>query len=107
LDSTKYHNILAQARDLPREEKAKLIEDLSADLETMSGGPGERPRPRHLQDLKEERKTSNESDKERGKTRSIMELQGLRKEIWRDIDVSEYIDRERASWNGCPGDCVG
>jgi len=32
--------------------------------------------------------------------RSILELQGLGKEIWQGIDVQEYIDRERASWNG-------
>jgi len=32
--------------------------------------------------------------------RSILELQGLGKEIWRDVDVQEYINRERASWNG-------
>jgi hypothetical protein len=32
--------------------------------------------------------------------RSILELQGLGKEIWKDIDAQEYIDRERASWNG-------
>ena len=32
--------------------------------------------------------------------RSILELQGLGKEIWRNVDAQEYIDRERASWNG-------
>jgi hypothetical protein len=32
--------------------------------------------------------------------RSILELQGLGKEIWKDIDAQEYVDRERASWNG-------
>lgn len=32
--------------------------------------------------------------------RSILELQGLGKEIWQDIDAQEYIDQERASWNG-------
>jgi hypothetical protein len=32
--------------------------------------------------------------------RSILELQGLGKEIWRDIEPQEYIDRERNSWNG-------
>jgi len=32
--------------------------------------------------------------------RSILELQGLGKEIWQGIDAQEYIDRERASWNG-------
>jgi len=31
---------------------------------------------------------------------SILELQGLGKEIWQDVDAQEYIDRERASWDG-------
>jgi len=33
-------------------------------------------------------------------TRSILELQGLGKEIWQNIDAQAYIDQERASWNG-------
>ena len=32
--------------------------------------------------------------------RSILELEGLGKEIWQGIDAKEYVDRERASWNG-------
>ena len=32
--------------------------------------------------------------------RSIMELQGLGKEIWKDIDAQEYVAQERLSWNG-------
>jgi len=31
---------------------------------------------------------------------SILELQGLGKEIWQDIDAQKYVDRERASWDG-------
>ena len=31
---------------------------------------------------------------------SILELQGLGKKIWQVVDVQEYIDRERASWDG-------
>ena len=31
--------------------------------------------------------------------RSIMELQGLGKELWRAIDVDEYLRQERASWD--------
>jgi len=27
----------------------------------------------------------------------ILELQGLGKEIWQDLDAQEYVDRERAS----------
>jgi DNA-binding HxlR family transcriptional regulator len=32
--------------------------------------------------------------------RSIMELEGLGKEIWQGIDAQEYVDQERDSWNG-------
>ena len=32
--------------------------------------------------------------------RSILELQGMGKEIWKDIDAQDYIDKERKSWNG-------
>ncbi len=32
--------------------------------------------------------------------RSILELKGLGKEIWQGIDAQEYVDQERASWNG-------
>ena len=36
-----------------------------------------------------------------GKTRrSIMELQGLGKEIWQNMDAQKYVDEERKSWNG-------
>jgi len=32
--------------------------------------------------------------------RSILELQGLGKDIWSELEPQEYVDRERASWNG-------
>jgi len=31
---------------------------------------------------------------------SILELQGLGKELWQNIDAQEYVDQERTSWNG-------
>ena len=34
------------------------------------------------------------------KRRSILELEGLGKEIWQGVDAQEYVNRERASWNG-------
>jgi hypothetical protein len=34
------------------------------------------------------------------KERSILELEGLGKEIWESIDAQEYVDRERDSWTG-------
>ncbi len=34
------------------------------------------------------------------KKHSIMELEGLGKEIWAGIDAQEYVDSERDAWNG-------
>lgn len=31
---------------------------------------------------------------------SVLELEGLGAELWQQIDVDEYIEAERASWNG-------
>jgi hypothetical protein len=32
--------------------------------------------------------------------RSILELRGLGKEIWQGTNAQDYVERERASWNG-------
>ena len=32
--------------------------------------------------------------------RSILELQGMGKNIWHNIDAQKYVDKERALWNG-------
>ena len=31
---------------------------------------------------------------------SILELQGLGKAIWKDVDAQKYVDEERGSWGG-------
>ena len=40
--------------------------------------------------------------KKTGKTRprSILEIKGKGKGIWKGVDVKTYIDEERSSWNG-------
>lgn len=37
---------------------------------------------------------------ERQPRRSLLELRGLGKNVWRDLDVDEYLRRERSSWGG-------
>ena len=34
------------------------------------------------------------------KPRSILELKGKGKDIWKGLNVKAYIDEERSSWNG-------
>jgi DNA-binding HxlR family transcriptional regulator len=33
-------------------------------------------------------------------SRSILELKGKGKDIWKGLNVRKYIDEERSSWNG-------
>jgi hypothetical protein len=71
--ATPYEDILRHVESLSSAEQLRLISDLAEHLRTH----GE-PKPRT----------------------SILDLQGLGKEIWKGIDAQEYVDRERASWNG-------
>ncbi len=32
--------------------------------------------------------------------RSLMELEGLGREVWQGVDVAEYLRQERSSWDG-------
>lgn len=34
------------------------------------------------------------------KKHSILEMEGLGKELWEGIDAQEYVNRERESWGG-------
>ena len=36
----------------------------------------------------------------KNQSRSILELKGKGKDIWKGLDVQKYIDEERSSWNG-------
>lgn len=68
-----YNKVLRSAESLSRAEQLRLLSDLADYLRAESSA---------------ETRTS------------ILELQGLGKEIWQGIDAQEYVDRERASWNG-------
>lgn len=103
MGSTEYDHILAEAQKLPRDEQLKLIEDLGSGLGTETGPAAENLRHRLFQAMQGELESgAHKSETGQEKTRSIMELQGLGKDIWRDVDVEEYIKRERDSWN-CSG----
>ena len=71
--STTYESALSMAESLSHEEQLRLIEELR-----VHTSEGTAHKPKH----------------------SIMELRGLGKEIWEGIDTTEYIQNERASWNG-------
>lgn len=37
---------------------------------------------------------------DREPSRSLLELQGLGKNVWEGVDVEEYLRQERSSWSG-------
>jgi hypothetical protein len=76
MNAAAYESILHLADSLSREEKLRLIRELTARTE----GSEEKTGP--------------------AKDRSILELSGLGAEIWNGIDAQEYVRSERASWNG-------
>lgn len=70
-----YNEVRRLAQSLTPDEQMRLIEDLSKSIRrkvTLT------PKP----------------------LRSILELEGLGKEIWNGIDAQEYVNQERDSWNG-------
>jgi hypothetical protein len=68
-----YRDVLVLAEQLSPTEQRRLVEDLAASVRCRALG---------------------------GKTRSIMELQWLGKEIWDGIDAQEYVNQERDAWGG-------
>jgi hypothetical protein len=67
-----YNKILRQVQLLSYEEQLKLLEELTTLVRLH-----DKPVPLH----------------------SILEFEGLGKEIWEGVDVQEYINQERASWD--------
>jgi hypothetical protein len=68
----RYEDIFQNVKSLSRAEQLQLMSELAEYLRVHAA-----PEPRI----------------------SILELQGLGKEIWQGIDAQEYVDRERAAWN--------
>ncbi|GHO53367.1 hypothetical protein [Ktedonobacter robiniae] len=69
-----YHQILQQVQQLSPDEQLQLL----ADLANMVRHHQVTAKPQH----------------------SILELEGLGKEIWQGVDVEDYIRQERDSWDG-------
>ncbi len=69
-----YENVLNLARQLELKDQLLLLRDL-------------------LSEISSEVTESN-------RKHSITELKGLGSEIWEDIDIAEYLQRERSLWAG-------
>jgi hypothetical protein len=70
---TTYQEICHQVEELTPDEQLQLLETLAAIVRRRIAKPPKR---------------------------SILELEGLGKEVWQGIDAQAYVEQERASWNG-------
>ncbi len=68
-----YEELLSRIEDLSPDEQLSLMEQLAISLRRRVG---------------------------RGKRHDILELRGLGKEIWQNVDAQQYVDQERSSWDG-------
>ncbi|MDR3212035.1 MAG: hypothetical protein LBU79_08985 [Planctomycetota bacterium] len=73
MTDSEYQHLLAQISQLSLPEKTDLLLELTRQLRDDSQTP-----------LK----------------RSLMELEGLGRDIWEGIEAQEYVNTERASWDG-------
>ena len=73
MSTAAYYEVLNRVQRLTAADQLRLLEELAALVRRQVT-----PKPRQ----------------------SILDLQGLGKEIWLGMDAQDYVDRERASWNG-------
>lgn len=69
-----YDSVLRSVEELPAPDQLRLLSELADRIRKRVEVPEERV--------------------------SILELEGLGKEIWEGIDAQEYVNRERDSWDG-------
>ena len=72
MESTDYEHILTEIQALSLPEQIRLLEKTAALLRNKATPP----------------------------LRSIVELRGKGKGLWKSLDVEGYIETERASWDG-------
>ena len=73
MSTTDYYEVLERVQRLTSAEQLRLLKDVASLVHHNV-----LPQPR----------------------RSVLDLQGLGIELWSDLDAQEYVDKERATWNG-------
>lgn len=68
-----YHQVISEVKTLDLSDQLRLLEEMATLI----------------------RKRTHTAQ-----SRSILELKGKGKDIWKGLNVKAYIDKERSSWNG-------
>ena len=70
----KHEHLISEIKNLKLADQLRLLEEVAALIRQKSG-------------------KSN-------RVRSIMELKGRGKDIWKDLNLKDYLNEERSSWTG-------
>lgn len=73
MPGSSYNQLISEIKSLSLSDQLRLLEQMAAIIRKKSSA---------------------------GRTRSILELKGKGKDIWKGINVKTYIEKERSSWNG-------
>ena len=73
MPETSYNHLISEIKTLNLSEQLRLLEETALLIQKKTAGT---------------------------KPRSILELKGKGKDIWKGVNVKSYIDEERSSWNG-------
>ncbi len=70
----KHEDLISEIKNLKLADQLRLLEEVAALIRRKSGEPN--------------------------RYRSIMELKGRGKDIWKDLNLKDYLNEERSSWTG-------
>ncbi len=74
MTETKHEHLITEIKNLKLADQLRLLEEVAALIRHKTG--------------------------ELNRNRSIMELKGRGKDIWKDLNVKDYLNEERSSWTG-------
>jgi DNA-binding HxlR family transcriptional regulator len=73
MPNANYNHLVSEIKSLNLSDQLRLLEEMATMIRKLSADRG---------------------------TRSILELSGKGKSLWKNMNVKAYIDEERSTWNG-------
>lgn len=73
-EEIKHEHLISEIKNLNLTDQLRLLEEVAGLIRQKTG--------------------------ESKRNRSIMELQGRGKDVWKDLNVKDYLNEERSSWIG-------
>lgn len=93
-----YHHLLEEFQQLSVEDQFRLIQEMLSLMSRKQATSAKQEIPAQQEESGQQKSSDQQETPKR--QHSILELRGLGKEVWEGIDVDEYLEQERNSWDG-------